>query len=278
VLETGRTAHDFPDTGQGAHDGERGMGALAEVFVPLQLPGGEEVVGVAELYAPFQPVRDGITADTRFLVSVLLAGPAVLWVARGSPEVLLQRADVAMYAAKGSAGRVCRYDADADHDSPERLALQGDLPHALERALMTDPDLALAVLGDLEALGVVLSVDDDGTGYSSLAHLQRLPVDELKIDRRFVRLLAERRTDQVIVRSTVDLARNLGLLVVAEGVEDERAWQVLEDLSCDAVQGYHLARPMPPDAVPAWLGERERRPARTTAAVGVTQPTLLREG
>ena len=88
-----------------------------------------------------------------------------------------------------------------------------------ESAVMTDPERAIEVLGRLSALGVVLSIDDFGTGYSSMAYLKRLPVDELKIDRTFVAGMDSRPSADAIVRSSVELARNLGLTVVAEGVE-----------------------------------------------------------
>jgi len=95
-------------------------------------------------------------------------------------------------------------------------------------------------------------VDDFGTGYSSLAYLQRLPVNELKIDRSFVLGLAGSSSDGEIVRSTVGLGHNLGLSIVAEGVEDERSLAFLRDVGCDIVQGFFIARPMPADAVLEW--------------------------
>src|SRR5437762_7000921 len=110
---------------------------------------------------------------------------------------------------------------------------------------MVDPQGALATLSRLNAMGVTLSIDDFGTGYSSLASLKRLPVDEIKIDRSFVQRMATDEDDAVIVRSTVDLAHNLGLRVVAEGVEDAVTLRRLAALGCDYVQGYHLGRPMP---------------------------------
>jgi EAL domain-containing protein (putative c-di-GMP-specific phosphodiesterase class I) len=114
-----------------------------------------------------------------------------------------------------------------------------------ESAVMADPARALEVLGRLHALGVGLAVDDFGTGYSSMAYLKELPVDELKIDRSFVSQMATNPSDAVIVRSTIDLGHNLGLRVVAEGVETQHAWQELSALGCDIAQGYYLGRPMP---------------------------------
>jgi EAL domain-containing protein (putative c-di-GMP-specific phosphodiesterase class I) len=100
---------------------------------------------------------------------------------------------------------------------------------------------------------VRLAIDDFGTGYSSFSHLRRLPVDEIKIDKSFVQHLATDQSDLVIVRSIVDLGRNLGLRVVAEGVEDEAAWRELANLGCDVVQGYILTRPLAPAHLDAWL-------------------------
>ena len=121
-----------------------------------------------------------------------------------------------------------------------------------EGSVMDQPERALATLQELAGVGVGLSVDDFGTGYSSLAYLQRLPVNELKIDRSFVLGLAGNSSDGEIVRSTVGLGHNLGLSIVAEGVEDERSLAFLRDVGCDIAQGFFIARPMPADAVLEW--------------------------
>jgi diguanylate cyclase (GGDEF)-like protein len=122
-----------------------------------------------------------------------------------------------------------------------------------ESTIMADPNRAIAILRRLSDQGISLAIDDFGTGYSSLAYLKRLPVNEVKVDRSFVMNMATDQDDLVIVRSTVDLARNLGLRVVAEGVEDAASWDRLRVLGCDAVQGYHLARPMPAKDFHGWL-------------------------
>jgi diguanylate cyclase (GGDEF)-like protein/PAS domain S-box-containing protein len=109
------------------------------------------------------------------------------------------------------------------------------------------------ILGRLHTMGEILSIDDFGTGYSSLAYLQRLPVDELKIDRSFVTGLSVANDDAVIVRSTIDLAHSLGLSVVAEGVEDEAAMEILVGYGCDRVQGYLFTPPCPAEEFTAWL-------------------------
>jgi diguanylate cyclase (GGDEF)-like protein len=105
--------------------------------------------------------------------------------------------------------------------------------------------VALAVLEELRTMGVGLAIDDFGTGFSSLVQLQRLPVDEIKIDRSFVSAMMSSPSDAAIVSSTIDLARNLGLIVTAEGVEDQPTRRRLADMGCDLAQGYELCRPLP---------------------------------
>jgi diguanylate cyclase (GGDEF)-like protein len=137
---------------------------------------------------------------------------------------------------------------DGHRVSAARLCLE-----ITESAIMDDPARALQTLQKLHALGVHLSIDDFGTGYSSLAYLKRLPVDELKIDRSFVTNMARDLDDARIVQSTIGLAHNLGLTVVAEGVETDKAWALLARLGCDEGQGYGIGRPMPADEFLGWL-------------------------
>jgi EAL domain-containing protein (putative c-di-GMP-specific phosphodiesterase class I) len=125
-----------------------------------------------------------------------------------------------------------------------------------ESAAMRDPERSLAVLHGLAALGIRLSVDDFGTGHSSLAYLARLPVAALKIDRAFVAGLDTEAANRSIVSTTVELGQRLGLEVVAEGAEDDAALAVLRTLGCDLAQGFGIARPMPADAVPEWAAAR----------------------
>ena len=131
-------------------------------------------------------------------------------------------------------------------------------PHMLEleiteSVIMADPMRAMSVLARLSALGVGLSLDDFGVGYSSLTYLKKLPVTEIKIDKSFVMNICTDESDALIVRSTIGLARSLGLRVVAEGVETEDAWARLVALGCDIAQGYHLCRPKPAEELAAWL-------------------------
>jgi predicted signal transduction protein with EAL and GGDEF domain len=156
---------------------------------------------------------------------------------------------------------------------PDRLTLELTEGALVEAA-------APGILARLHDMGQSLSIDDFGTGYSSLAYLQRLPVDELKIDRSFVMGLSAASDDAVIVRSTIELAHNLGLSVVAEGVEGELSMDVLVAYGCDSAQGYFFSRPCPAEELGAWLTEspfgaclgRDRRPA----TIGQAPPMLTR--
>jgi diguanylate cyclase (GGDEF)-like protein len=125
-----------------------------------------------------------------------------------------------------------------------------------EDTLMTDPARARRVLEQLRLLGVKVSIDDYGTGYSSLAYLRNLPVDELKMDRAFTGGLVDDPAAAAIVLHTAQLAHALGLRLVAEGVEDGTTLEVIDRLGCDIAQGYHVARPMPADEMLAWLHRR----------------------
>jgi len=147
-------------------------------------------------------------------------------------------------------------------DTIARLLTAYDVPPTLfsleltESALMTDVERALDSMARLRALGVRIAVDDFGAGYSSLAYLKQLPVDELKIDRSFVRDMEMDEADAAIVTSTVSLAHSLGLGVVAEGVETRAAWEMLAAIGCDTAQGYYLSRPLPPEDVARWVHSR----------------------
>jgi EAL domain-containing protein (putative c-di-GMP-specific phosphodiesterase class I) len=161
---------------------------------------------------------------------------------------------------------------------PDLASLLGDLleiygltPSALqleitESMLMSDPDRSLTTLTRLSELGVGLSVDDYGTGYSSLANLRRLPIDELKIDRSFVSPMLSDESDLIIVRSTINLGHDLGLKVVAEGVEDEATLHRLGGLGCDLAQGYHFSKPLPPEAFNKWMGVQVASPQQPARA------------
>lgn len=138
--------------------------------------------------------------------------------------------------------------------APNRLELE-----ITESAIMNDPARALDALSRLSSMGVRLSVDDFGTGYSSLSYLKRLPVSALKIDRSFVMNMENDTNDAVIVRSTLDLARNLGLKTVAEGIETKPVMDELARLGCDVGQGYYISRPIPSTDLVDWAQERSGR-------------------
>jgi diguanylate cyclase (GGDEF)-like protein len=142
---------------------------------------------------------------------------------------------------------------------PECLTLE-----VTETSIMVDPTRTMTVLGLLRDLGVSLSIDDFGTGYSSLAYLKRLEAHELKIDKSFVFTMTMNSNDAVIVRSTIELGHNLGLRLVAEGVEDAETWTMLSALGCDVIQGYHLSRPLPEDEIESWISDYDRPLAPVT--------------
>jgi EAL domain-containing protein (putative c-di-GMP-specific phosphodiesterase class I) len=134
---------------------------------------------------------------------------------------------------------------------PELLTLE-----ITERVLTADMDKARLTLHALRDLGVRLSLDDFGTGWSSLRLLRELPLSEIKIDRSFVSRAAVVEEDAVVVAATTRLAHGLGLHVVAEGIETPVAWEAIRAMDCDTAQGWYLARPMPSERATAWLAER----------------------
>ncbi len=136
-----------------------------------------------------------------------------------------------------------------------------------EGAAMSDPERAMAVLGELRTLGIGVSIDDFGSGDASIAHLTRLPVSELKIDRSFVTGMCESPREDAIVRSTIDLARHLNLHIVAEGIETPEVWGRLAELGCDTAQGYLLSRPLPREEFTNWLRARRESQLAPTLAV-----------
>nr|MBA3431437.1 EAL domain-containing protein [Actinomycetota bacterium] len=125
-----------------------------------------------------------------------------------------------------------------------------------ESSIMSDPGRAADCLTKLSAMRITLSLDDFGAGYSSLAHLKRLPVAEIKIDKSFVINMRRDDNDKVIVHSTIDLAHNLGLKVTAEGVESLELWRELSHLRCDVAQGFYMSPPVPPGQLTSWIKER----------------------
>lgn len=154
------------------------------------------------------------------------------------------------------------HDSELTAHVRERLTIWGTAPGLLEfeiteTTVMEDAEFALGVLQGLRKLGIPLHIDDFGTGYSSLSYLQRLPVQVIKIDRSFVAAMAHSPDAALIVRSTIDLAHDLGRKVVAEGLESERDWTHLAALGCDQAQGFWIARPLPAAEFPAWVQQHD---------------------
>ncbi len=209
--------------------------------------------GVEALVRWNHPER-GLLAPTAFIPlaeETRLIGPLTQWVIRAALRQLAE------WQAIGIDVRVAvNLSAHDIHDVafPDRLAgllaESGVAPDRLELEitegiLLADPRRARESLLRLRTLGIGIAIDDFGTGYSSLNYLQRLPVDELKIDRSFVGDMASEEGARAIVRAVIDLADDLGLRVVAEGVEDLATWEVLAALGCDAAQGYYFSPPLP---------------------------------
>lgn len=141
----------------------------------------------------------------------------------------------------------------------EILRSSGTSPECIEveiteSAIMIDPLRAREAMDILKTMGIRFAIDDYGTGYASLAYLKNLPVDEIKIDKYFVMNMTQDTTDAVIIRSTIDMAHNLGLTVIAEGVEDQGTWDSLMALGCDAAQGYFMSPPLSAPEFMNWLG------------------------
>ncbi len=219
------------------------------------------VYGVEALLRWIHPERGFIPPDS-FIPMAEQTGlihPLTLWVMRQAVHQAKQWQDQGIYlnvAINLSAqslrdpGFVTAVENVLDEMglAPEYLTLE-----LTESAVMSDPKRALEILNELDQKGVMLSIDDFGTGYSSLAYLKRLPVDEIKIDRSFVMEMDADHNDEVIVHSTIDLAHNMGLKVVAEGVETEQSWLTLKILGCDMGQGYHMCKPIDADSFIEWL-------------------------
>ncbi len=119
--------------------------------------------------------------------------------------------------------------------------------------MMTNPEKALKMLESLHQTGVQISIDDFGSGYSSLSYIKKLPTDEIKIDKSLIFDLSEHKDDQVIIKTTIEMCHALGFQVVAEGVENQKSMDILHQLDCDLIQGYFLSPPLPFDKLRSWL-------------------------
>ncbi len=233
-----------------------------------------EVVGMESLVRWAHPERGNVFPDEFIPFAEQTGFIRVLtrWVMEKSAE-LCQALAAKGYPLKVSVNLSTRdlLDQDLPAKFAETLARYKLAPGSFcleitESAIMDDPVRAQHTLERLSAMGVDLSIDDFGTGYSSLAYLKRLPVNELKIDKSFVLNMENDVGDTKIVRSTIDLGHNMGLRVVAEGIESEAVWRLLADLGCDQGQGYFMSRPIPGDQLIAWL-EKWQAPAANAAPV-----------
>ena len=243
-------------------------GELEVHFQPLLDLGSQLPVGAEALVRWFHPTRGPVAPDE--LVQVAEQSGLI----RPLTDLVLERA-LAACASWRARGWDLRVSVNLSARSLLQPTVVADVACALARAglpasalcleltetsIMADPRRTVAALEDLAGLGVTIAVDDFGTGHSSLAYLKKLPVGEIKIDRSFVKSMADEAGDRAIVQSIVDLAANLRLPVVAEGIEEPALGGLLRAMGCDLGQGYGYARPMPDGDLTLWLAERLRRP------------------
>jgi diguanylate cyclase (GGDEF)-like protein len=251
-------------------------GGIEVHYQPQALTDSRRIIG-AEALARWRRPDGALWAPGRFVDMAEQAGlsraltaevlrQAVGWVRRwraaGHDIHVAVNTTVADLLDDGFAVRV-RNLLDASDVPPQALILE-----VTERSLLTDPVRIAANLHRLDELGIRLSLDDFGTGFSSLTHLKQLPVSELKIDRSFVSSMCSEEADAAIICAIVELAHQLGIRAVAEGVEDEATWGQLTQLGCEIVQGYALGRPEPAEALTARLRANRDANAVDDDAVG----------
>jgi len=228
----------------------------AEALVRWQHP--DQGLIFPDAFIPLAEHTGLIGPLTRYVLAAALT-QARVWLDAGRPLPVSVNLSARNLLDENLPGQVA--ELLAAHDVPAGL-LQLEVT---ESALMSDPARAQRLLEQLSALGVRISIDDFGAGYTSLSQLKTLPVNELKIDKSFVMTMTEDRSNSLIVRSVIDLGHNLGLSLVAEGVESEQALSALRKLGCDVAQGYHLSRPIPTAALDTWLLGRTITPAHPAA-------------
>jgi len=222
-----------------------------------------EVIGVEALVRWNHPVRGMVFPDDFVPIAehTGLIGPLTRWVinaALSQSEVWCDQGQPLQVAVNLSARNLI--DEDLPDEVAELLAAH-HMPASLlklevtESAIMSDPLRAAAILGRLADSGIEISIDDFGVGYTSLGQLKTLPVTELKIDKSFVMAMTDSASDRLIVHSVVELGHNLGLTIVAEGVETLAELEQLSLYGCDTAQGYYLSRPIPAEAFDEWRAE-----------------------
>jgi EAL domain-containing protein (putative c-di-GMP-specific phosphodiesterase class I)/GGDEF domain-containing protein len=249
-------------------------GELTLFYQPKVVPATGRTVGAEALVRWFHPTRGFVPPDdfiplaeetgtisllSRWAVATA-AAQAARWRDRGLDLTVAVNISARDLGDAGLPERIA--ESLAEHRLPaDRMVIE-----ITESAIMGEPDAAIAVLQRIAQQGIRLAIDDFGVGQSSLAYLRKLPVTEMKIDKSFILKLADSTDDQAIVRTISDLARTLGYVVTAEGVEDARALGHLAAAGVDYAQGYHMSRPLPPDAFDAFLADG-RWPAAIPALV-----------
>jgi diguanylate cyclase (GGDEF)-like protein len=255
--------------------GALGRGEFVLEYQPqIELPGGR-ITGVEALVRWRHPER-GVLTPPRFIPLIeqtALIGPLTLALIDQALAQLVTwqelGIDIQMSVNLSARNLV---DTELPRQIGEILEGHGVPPDRLvvevtESAAMDDPHRAVAVLAALRATGIGVSIDDFGTGNASIEYLAKLPASEIKIDRSFITDILDDPRSEAIVRSTIDLARNLGLDVVAEGIETEAVLHHLTALGCDTAQGYFISRPQPPEQLTAMLsGWREARPGHASTS------------
>jgi len=250
------------------------LGALELHFQPKVCTNSRRTVSIEALVRWRHPDR-GFIAPIEFIPLAEQTGlirPLDLWVVN---EAMRQLAEWQEQGQTLSIAVNLSVRSLHDLKLPNQLAAMIDAwdvpPSSLimevtESAIMADPLQVRQNLVRLDAMGLQISIDDFGTGYSSLAYLKQLPVDEIKIDRSFITHMTTDENDAIIVRATIELAHNLGLRVVAEGVETKETLDLLTTLRCDTIQGYFICRPLPATDVARWLEQSRMLPCGDDAA------------
>lgn len=248
-----RWAQDLPDAIK--------AGELRLHYQPIVQMSSKEVIGVEALvrwqnpkhgllfpdsFIPLAENSGSIEALTRWVLEAAVAQGS-LWLENGEPLSVSVNISALILHNPSFPSTVKRILKKANFP-PKLLKLE-----ITESAIISDVSRATEIVNCLHEMGVRISIDDFGTGYTSLSYLRKLPFDEIKIDKSFVLNMKSVADDEVIVRTLVELAKNLSLSVVAEGVEDLETWQLLDNLNCDVAQGYYMSRPIDLDAFNLWI-------------------------